>query len=299
MSDERELSSGQWRLWFLEQFAPGNRFWHLTSGWRLRGRLDVGAMERAWERLVERHEVLRSRFVSEGGRPRVEVDGEARVWVEERDLRGAEEEEEARRQAAEEAGRPFDLARGPLLRVLLLRLGEEEWALQVTVHHIVSDGWSLGVMWGEVSERYGAEVEGREAREEELEVQYGDYARWQREWLEGEVMERQLGYWRERLRGVPEVLELPGDQVRPRQASYRAGWRRLEVPEEVAKGLRELSRRERVTVHDDAGGVRGGGGEVEGLVVLFVNMVVMRGELGGEPSFRELLGRVRRDTLGP
>jgi amino acid adenylation domain-containing protein/non-ribosomal peptide synthase protein (TIGR01720 family) len=314
------LSYAQRRLWFLEQLVPGNTVHSVPAARRLRGRLDVAALERALRRVAERQEVLRTRIRSDGGEPWLDVtDGsELRVVVE--DLRGAAAgEREARRRTAEEARRPFDLAEGPLIRMLLLRLGDEEWVLQRTVHHIVSDAWSLELLWRELSECYLAEVEGREPLLPPLAMSYADYAAEQRRWMEGEAMAAQLAYWRERLRGAPDVLDLPTDRPRPGLPGHRAGWCTFPVPDEVTELLRALCRAERVTPymallavfqsvlgrwtgHDDvlvgtpvSGRTRR---EIQDVAGLFSNLLVMRADLGGDPDFRELLRRTRRGALG-
>src|SRR6185503_1558579 len=214
---------------------------------------------------------------------------------------------------------PFDLQRGPLLRVQLLQLSEDEHVLLVTMHHIVSDGWSMGVLVREVAALYTAFSSGQPAALEELPIQYADYAVWQREWLREEVLERQLSYWREQLAGAPAVLELPSDHPRPAVQSFRGSFEPLTVPEEVTARLKELSRREGVTLfmlllgawqvllsrYTGTADVVVGTpianrqrGEVEGLIGYFVNALALRTDLSGDPTFRELVSRVREVALG-
>src|SRR5215471_18021538 len=249
---EAVLSFAQQRLWFLDQFEPGGgEGYNSGFGLRLRGELDEGALRRALERVVERHQPLRTSFGSERGEPRLLVHERVKVpWqaVDLRQLGAGEREEEARRLAGELMGRPFDLSEAPLLRVLLMRLGEGERVLVLSLHHIVTDGWSVGVMTRELREQYGAEVEGRESRLPELAVEYGDYAHWQREWLSGEELERQLGYWRERLAGL-EPLELPTDHPRPAVRTSRGASVELRLESGLAERLRELARRRGATLH--------------------------------------------------
>jgi len=273
--------------------------------------------------LVRRHEALRTRFVARGGEPLQVVAEAAGVELPVTDLSGiadAEEREAAAvRHCTEEARRPFDLGRGPLLRASLLRLGAEEHILLLTTHHIVSDGWSAGVMVGEVGRLYEAFSEGRESPLAELAVQYTDYAVWQREWLGGELLAGQLEYWRQELAGLAPVLELPTDRPRPVVQSYAGASASYELGEELSGRLRELARAEGVTLFmlllagfeallwrytgqtdvvvgtDVAGRTRE---EVEGLIGFFVNQLVLRTNLSGELTFRELLGRVRQVCLG-
>ncbi|HEY7766994.1 amino acid adenylation domain-containing protein, partial [Longimicrobium sp.] len=223
------------------------------------------------------------------------------------------------RRAGEEAARPFDLASGPLFRAGLLRLGAGDHVLLLSMHHIVSDGWSMGVLYRELSALYEAYRDGRESPLPELGVQYADYAVWQREQLEGEALERQLSYWRERLAGAPELLELPTDRPRPPVQTYRGATVPVELSPELLERLQALGRSEGATLYmtllsafqvllgkyagsDDvvvgspiAGRARN---EVEGLIGFFVNTLVLRTDLSGDPSFREVLRRVREVTLG-
>ncbi|HEU0077861.1 MAG TPA: condensation domain-containing protein, partial [Longimicrobiaceae bacterium] len=223
------------------------------------------------------------------------------------------------RLAGEEAARPFDLAEGPLLRAAAARLGEAEWVVLFTMHHIVADGWSMGVLVREVSELYGALEEGREPRLPELPVQYADYAAWQRSWLTGETLEAQLAWWRERLEGAPPLLELPTDHPRPPVQDSRSATVRIDLPADLSRALEGLSRREGATLfmtllaglqvllarwsgQDDvavgspiANRTRL---ETERLIGFFVNTLVMRTNLAGDPGVRELLGRVRAGALG-
>ena len=314
------LSFSQRRLWFLDQLVPGSAFYNVPVAYRLVGDLDVGALEGAFSAVVARHEVLRTSFGARvdalGGQP-AQVVGEP--WPVVIAVTEAATEQEARDLAAQEAGRPFDLGSGRLLRVRLVRLGPDDHVLLVTMHHIVCDAWSLGVLLREVSGFYQELAEGGEPSGEALPVQYADFSVWQREWLSGEVLEGQLGYWREQLGGLEEVLELPLDRVRPPVLSYAGARVGFTVPAGVAEGLRGLGRecgatlfmvllagfdvlvgrwagREDVAVGSPIAGRNRS--EVEGLIGFFVNTLVLRVGLGGEPSFRELVGRVREAALG-
>ncbi|MEW5928457.1 MAG: amino acid adenylation domain-containing protein, partial [Gemmatimonadota bacterium] len=316
------LSFAQQRLWLVDRLEPGNAAYNIPFALRLRGRPDVPALRAGLDELVRRHETLRTTFAERPDGPVQVVHPPARVPLPVADLGGlpgAERESRAGRLAAEEALRPFDLARGPLLRGTLLRLGEDDHVLCFTLHHVVGDGWSTGVLVREVSALYAAFSRGETPRLPELPVQYADYAAWQRGWLRGEALEAQIAYWRERLEGAPPLLGLPTDRPRPQVQGGAGASLRFVVPAGTTRGLRRLARREGATLfmtalaawqlllsrysrQDDvsvgtpvAGRTRA---EVEGLVGFFVNMLVVRTDLSGEPTFRELLERVREGALG-
>jgi amino acid adenylation domain-containing protein len=314
------LSFAQQRLWFLDQLEPGSAAYNIPVAVRLEGRLDAAALERSLREIVRRHESLRTTFADSGGRPAQIVSPEAglnfRVGSLE-DLPAGEREDEARRLALEEARKPFDLARGPLLRATLVRLQGEAHLALFTLHHIVSDGWSHGVLIRELAALYAAYVAGRPSPLEELPIQYADYALWQRERLSGEGFEGQLAYWRERLRDAP-ALELPADRPRPPAQSFRGKTLPFTLEPGLSDAIRELSRREGVTLYmtllaafqtvlsrhagqeDFVVGTPVAGRqrvETEGLIGFFVNTLALRADLSGDPTFRELLGRVRETTL--
>ena len=316
------LSFAQQRLWFIDQLQPGSPAYNIPMAVRLSGRLNLEVTERTFAEVVRRHEALRTRFVAQDGQP-VQVVQEAGAFAipitDLSDVPEGEREERVRALAMAEAQRPFDLQAGPLLRVSLLRLAEEDHVALFTMHHIVSDGWSMGILVREVAALYGAYVRGEESPLPELAVQYGDFAAWQREWLQGEVLDRQLSYWKERLRGAPPALELPTDRPRPTVLTQRGAQHGFRLSTELSRGLQELSRREGVTLfmvllsafalllkrytgQEDivvgspiAGRNRG---EVEGLIGFFVNTLVLRTDVSGDPSFRELLERVKEVALG-
>ena len=315
------LSFGQERLWFLDQMQPGSAFYNVPLALRLEGALDVEALERALGEVVRRHEVLRTRFPAVDGRPRAVVDPPEPFLLPVVDLSALPAEERARTsrlRQREEARAPFDLAAGPLLRAVLLRLGPEEHVLLAGMHHIVSDGWSTGVLMREVDALYAAFRRGEPSPLPELPVQYADFAAWQREWLRGESLEGQLGYWRERLAGAPPLLELPTDRPRPAVQSYRGAARGMVAPDRLRDALRALCRREGVTPFmallalwqlllsryaeqpDVVVGTPVAGrtqSELEGLIGFFVNMLPLRTDLSGDPDFRALLAQVRETTL--
>jgi NRPS condensation-like uncharacterized protein len=238
------------------------------------------------------------------------------------DLRGhpeGEREEEVRRLVREEAGRPFDLAQGPVFRSKLVRLEEDDHVLLLTMHHIVSDGWSMGVFHRELSMLYRAFFNGEPSPLADLSIQYADYAVWQREWLHGEVLDRQLSYWKKELKEIPAVLNLPTDRPRRAVQSHRGARQSIELSSELAQGLKQLSRKEGVTLfmtllaafqtllyrytgqQDIVIGspiANRNRTEIEELIGFFANTLVLRTHLSGNPSFRELLKRVREVCLG-
>src|SRR5229473_444132 len=315
------LSYAQERLWIIDQLEPGGATYNIPVAVRLKGALDVGVVERVFKEVVKRHEVLRTRIEMREGRGVQVIEGGWSGAVELVDLRekGEEEQgEEIRREGEGEARRGFDLSRGPLLRVRALKLGEEEHVLLVTMHHIVSDGWSMGVLVREVAALYEAFVKGEESPLPELKIQYADYAVWQREWLQGEVLEEQLKYWREQLKDL-QALEMPTDHPRPAVASHRGACVPVQISGELLGSLKELSEQEGSTLFmvllagfqvvmsrysgqedvvvgtDVANRTRA---ELEELIGFFVNQLVLRVDLSGDPSVRELLGRVREVCLG-
>jgi amino acid adenylation domain-containing protein/FkbM family methyltransferase len=316
------VSFAQQRLWFIDQLEGGSAFYNSPAAVRLSGRLDVEALRRTLTEIVRRHESLRTRFVEQDGLPVQIIEEAGEVLLPVVELMHLEEEEreaEARRMAAEEAREAFDLSRGPLLRGRLLRLREEEHVALLTMHHIVSDGWSMGVLVREIAALYEAYSEGRPSPLEELGIQYADYAIWQREWLQGEVLERQMEYWRGQLGGELPVLELRTDRVRPAVQSYRGAHEPFALTESLSEQLKEMSRREGMTLYmtllagfqvflsrysgqkdillgtDIANRHRI---ETEALLGFFVNQLVMRGDLSGNPTFRELLRQAREVCLG-
>jgi amino acid adenylation domain-containing protein len=313
----QRLSFAQERLWFVDQLEPDTATYNISGGVQLTGRLQVAALAQSLVELVRRHEILRTSFVQFNGEPSQQITAEAKLELPLVDLRGLPERP-AERLLREEARRPFQLQQGPLLRVKLLRLGEEQYQLLFTMHHIVSDGWSMGVLVREVGALYEAYVNGEPSPLPELEIQYADFAVWQREWLTGTVLEDELSYWKQQLAHAPEVLELPADRPRPRLESFRGGHQVLELSESLSRSLRELSQAQGATLfmtllaafktllYRYSGQVDLLVGtpvanrnrvELEPLIGFFVNTLVLRTRVSGEISFRELLGRVRETVL--
>ena len=254
------LSFAQQRLWFLDQMEPGSPAYNIHRAIRLTGRLEVGALERALNEIARRHESLRATFTVRDGRPLQVIAPPVPLPLPVTDLRalpGDEAEAEARRLAEAEAHRPFDLAQGPLLRADLLRLGDGEHLLLLTMHHIVSDGWSMGVLLRELAALYSAFLAGRPSPLADLPIQYADFAAWQREWLQGEALEPQLAYWRQQLRvrrcaRTAHRPAAPGGGHRPRGGPDGGAVRPAE-----RGGHRAGPAGGRNAVHDAAGGLRG------------------------------------------
>ncbi|MFC8723521.1 condensation domain-containing protein, partial [Kitasatospora sp. NPDC057198] len=312
------VSFAQQRLWFLDQLEPGSGEYLVRVALRLSGRLDVVALEGALGGLLERHEVLRSSFREVDGRP-VQVVEPCAVWPLKRvDLRGVGDAAEAEaRVLAREGEEPFDLGSAPLVRALLVTRGPLEHTLLLTMHHIVSDGWSFGVLTRELGELYTAWVEGRAPVLPELPVQYADFALWQRDYLQGPVLEKQLEFWRSRLDGLG-VLELPTDRPRPAVRSGRGAVHGFTLPAEAVRAMRQACRREGASAfmvllaafqlllakysgqNDITVGTpvaNRNRAEIEGLIGFFVNTLVLRGDLTGDPTASEFIKRVREQAL--
>jgi amino acid adenylation domain-containing protein len=315
------LSFAQERLWFFEQYAPESWYYHIHFAYRMRGPLDVQAFQESLDALMRRHEVLRTAFPSMEGGALLKIAHEGRVpfrVVPLDDCPEGERGAEILRRAAEELRDPFDLGRGPLIRASLLRFGDADHGFLLTIHHIIFDGWSFNVFVRELAAIYRAFRRGHAAPLPELRVQYADFAAWQRDWLRGEVLDARLAYWLLRLRDLPR-LALPTDRPRPAIQSYRGATLNLDLPTRLTEALESLSQREGVTLFmillaafqtllsrytgqdDIAVGspiANRNRAEVEEMIGMFVNMLVLRTDLAGDPTFRQLLSRVKEDTLG-
>jgi len=315
------LSFAQRRLWFLDQLEPGTNLYNQPYAVRLEGRLEVAALEQSLKEIVRRHEVLRTSFILVDDEP-VQVIEDAPALplaiINLETFPAGERAAEARRLADEEAQRSFDLSRSPLLRTTLLRLGEEEHILLLTLHHIVSDAWSIGILMSELGALYPAFAAARRSPLAELPVQYADFAHWQQRWMQSGGLDAQIAYWKRQLAGAPETLDLPTDRPRPSVPTSRGGTHQFEIPATLAESLKALSQREGATTfntllaafqtllysytgQDDvvvgADIANRNRRETESLIGFFVNMLVLRTDLSGDPTFRELLGRVRNMTL--
>ncbi len=316
------LSFAQQRLWFLDQLEPGSPLYNVPQAIRMSGALNPQALQKSLETIVARHESLRTTFMMVDGSPVQVVAPNLKMALPVTDLSGLPEDEreaESRRLSTEEARQPFDLEHGPLIRAGLLRLQAEEHVLLLNMHHIISDGWSTGVFVRELRALYEAFSQDKPSPLPELPIQYADFAVWQREWLAGEVLERQLSYWKGQLTGAPAVIDLPTDRPRPAVQSYRGAHQSMRLSRELTEKLKELSQREgatlfmtllaafqtllmRYTSQEDivigspiAGRNRA---ETENLIGFFINTLVLRTDLSGDPTFRELLGRVKELTFG-
>lgn len=316
------LSFAQQRLWFLDQFEPDSAFYNIPAALRLPGPLSVYALQKALNSVVKRHEVLRTAFSVVDGEPSQVI---AQFFdlpleiIELGHLPPREREVEAQRLSAQHAQKPFNLNRGPMIRAQLLRLTTTDHILLLSVHHIASDGWSMEVLFRELSALYMEFLTGQPADLPELHVQYADFAIWQREWLSGDLLQEQLGYWKKQLEGAPGLLELPTDRPRPMVQVFRGGMHQFSLPLALLDRVKALSEAMQATLfmallaafklllyrytgQEDlvvgtpiANRPRP---ELENLIGFFVNTLVLRTSLHGGPSFRQLLKRVREVTLG-
>jgi amino acid adenylation domain-containing protein/non-ribosomal peptide synthase protein (TIGR01720 family) len=315
------LSFAQQRLWFLDQFEPGSASYNIPAAVRLAGTLDQEVLEDTLTEIVRRHESLRTTFVTVAGEPRAVVAAPERVVLSFTDLSGLEEVErqaEAMRLAKNEAQLPFDLTAGPLLRASLLKSGVEDHVVLLTMHHIISDGWSMDVFIREFSVLYSAFLRGEKSPLDELPIQYADFAHWQQSWLTGDVLEQQLSYWHEQLRDAPPVLELPTDHARPPVQSFRGATHSMLLSDELTAAVKSLSREQGTTLfmtllaafqtllwrYTGQAGISVGTpianrnrGEIEQLIGFFINTLVLYTELSDNPSFADLIKRVRNVCL--
>jgi len=315
------LSFAQQRLWFLAQMDPDNPLYNVPLAMRLKGALDVCALQQAMDAVVARHEVLRTRYAVENDEPVQVIDAPRPLDLPVIDLSAmaeAEREAEVARILAREVARPFYLATDWMLRPLLVRMDAETHVLLINTHHIATDGWSNAVLLRDLAAFYAEALGVKPAELPDLAIQYADYAVWQRNWLQGEVLEEQLAFWKKTLEGAPPLLQLPADRPRPELQTHSGGVHRFEVPSELIESLRALGRGEGATPFmlmlaafqvlmyyyvkqpdivlgtDLANRTTV---QTEDLVGFFVNLMVVRTDLSGDISFRELIGRVRHRTL--
>jgi amino acid adenylation domain-containing protein len=318
---ELPLSFAQQRLWFLQQLEPDSSTYNIASAVSLSGRLNINAFEQTLNEIVRRHQAIRTTFISVEGRAVQVITQSLKLAVPLvilEDLSGAAQQSVARRLMIEEARRPFNLMQGPLLRVSLLRLGEREHVALLTMHHIISDGWSIGVLIKELIALYEAFSQGAPSPLPELSIQYADFAYWQRQLLKGEILASHLSYWKEKLKDRPAELKLPADRPRNAVQSSRGAQQSFALPASLSIALDELSAREGVTrfmtllaafktlLYRYSGQTdiilgtnvaNRHSSKTEALIGFFVNMLVLRTDLSGNPTFQELLQRVREVTL--
>ncbi|QSQ17130.1 non-ribosomal peptide synthetase [Myxococcus landrumensis] len=314
------LSFAQQRLWLIDQLQPGSPAYNVPLAIHLSGELSLPSLQRALDALVERHESLRTSFALHGGHPFQLIAPSLSLPLALIDLSAEPgSDERARALALEEAQRPFNLARGPVIRATLLRTAPLRHVLLLTMHHIVSDGWSLEVLFRELSALYTAFTRDESSPLASMPIQYADFAVWQHQWLHGERLDAQLAYWKEHLTGAPSFLPLPTDFPRPASQSFRGAVEGITLPPALLESLVRLSRKEGTTLfmtllagfqlllarysgQDDISVgtaiANRNRAELEGLIGFFVNSLVMRTRLSGEPTFRELLRRVREVSLG-
>ncbi|OSX98878.1 non-ribosomal peptide synthetase [Bacillus mycoides] len=315
------LSYAQQRLWFIDQFTPNSALYNMPMVCRLTGSWLPEALEKGWNQLIERHESLRTVFHEVNGQPVQQIEPYAFRSIPKTDLTmlsPEDREEEVKRLIQQETEVPFDLTEGPLIRTSILQVGEEEWILLCTLHHIISDGWSMGVLLEEWMAFYEKATDGKIAELEPLPVQYADFAQWQKGWLKAEVLDQQLQYWREELSGELPVLQLPMDRPRPAIQTHHGSTYTLVLPSTLHDKLNEFSRQEgatlfmtllaayqsflsRYTGQEDilVGSPIANRNyrEIEGLIGFFVNTLVYRANLSGRPTFQDVLSQVRQKAL--
>lgn len=316
------LSFAQRRLWFLNQLQHGSPVYHVLVTYRITGELDSKALEMSLHEIVARHETLRTTFPALDGQPMQIIAPRFSLEIAREDIAQVPTEQQAAeilRQATHELKKPFDLAEGPLLRARLLRLSASEHILFLNVHHIIFDGWSMRIFSQELAALYSAFSQGRPSPLPELPIQYLDYTLWERKWLQGEALETGLAYWEQQLRGAPPALQLPIDHPRPPLETFRGAFREFMLPASLLSELKKIGQREKVTLfmlllaafqmllayysqQDDivvgTDAANRGQMEVENLIGFFVNQLVLRTDLSGDPSLSELLQRVRQVVLG-
>ncbi len=315
------LSFAQQRLWFLDQLEPQNPFYSIISGIRLLGNLDEDALQKSLSEIVRRHEILRSNFLTEDGKAVLKILPAIQVTFNKIDLRKSSEanlDYEIVNLANAEAKKPFSLSECPLFRVLLIQVKDDEHVLILTIHHIIADGWSIGLFNQEIARLYNGFARGHMPNLPNLRIQYADYAYWQRNWLQGEVLQQQLDFWKVQLSNSPALLELPLDHSRPMEQGHKGERFYFELESDIYLAIQKLSRAENVTTYmvllaafyvllyrytgqeDINVGTPVAGRnrvETESLIGFFVNTLVLRGNLSGNPDFSTLLKRLKKMTM--
>ena len=318
---ELPLSYAQQRLWFLDQFEPNSAFYNIPMALRLVGNLKQAALEQSLREIIHRHEALRTNFITVDGKPSQIIQPETNWTVSVVDLKYlsiTEQEITSQQLAQQQITQPFDLAKGTLIRATLVVLSETEHVLLVSMHHVVSDGWSMGVFVQELAALYNAYAQGQSSPLTPLPIQYADFAIWQRQWLQGEVLQSQLSYWQQQLANAPALLSLPTDRPRPAEQTYHGTHQEFALSLELTSKLTKLSQEQGCTLfmtllaafdtllyrYTGTEDILVGSpianrdrSEIEGLIGFFVNTLVMRTDLAGNPSFSELLLRVREMAM--
>ncbi|MBG1243112.1 non-ribosomal peptide synthetase [Nostoc sp. NZL] len=318
---ELPLSYAQQRLWFLDQFEPNSAFYNIPMALRLVGNLNQPALEQSLQEIIHRHEALRTNFITVDGKPSQIIQIQTNWTVSVIDLKylsTTNQEITSQELARQQAIQPFDLANGALIRTTLLVLSQTEHILLVCMHHVVSDGWSMGVFVQELAALYDAYAQGQPSPLAPLPIQYTDFAIWQREWLQGNVLQNQLTYWQQQLANAPDLLSLPTDRPRPAVQTFAGAYQKFALSAELTGGLIQLSQQQGVTLfmtllaafdtllyrYTGTEDILVGSpianrdrSEIEGLIGFFVNTLVMRTDLAGNPSFSELLTRVREIAM--
>ncbi|KYC36596.1 non-ribosomal peptide synthetase [Scytonema hofmannii PCC 7110] len=319
---ELPLSFSQHRLWFLAHLEPNSPFYNIPAAVRLQGQLNLGALQKSFNEIVRRHEALRSNFQTIEGQPVAVISSVTPLMlpvVDISELSSHQQEVEIRKQALAEAQHPFDLNSDPLLRVKLLRQSNQEHIILLTMHHIVSDGWSISILVRELAKLYPAFCDRQPSLLAELPIQYVDFAAWQRKWLQADVLQSQISYWRKQLESAPRVLELPTDYPRPAVQTFQGASYLFNLSQDLSLALNKLSQQNGCTLfmtllaafqtllwrytgsEDIVVGspiANRNRTEIEGLIGFFANTLVLRTNLAGNPTFKELLTRVREVALG-
>ncbi|MGA9378658.1 MAG: condensation domain-containing protein, partial [Phormidium sp.] len=315
------LSFAQQRLWFLHQLSPDSQSYNMLQALRLEGLLNLAALEKSLNELIDRHEIFRTTFPAVDGIPIQSIAPPTAFTLPVCHLQEFSKPEQTAQIyqiARSQASKPFDLAVEPATQFTLLQLSQEEYVLLLKMHHIIYDGWSLSVFFRELSQLYEAFSQGLPSPLAELPIQYADFAVWQRQWLTGEVLERQLNYWQQQLAGVPLVLELPSDRSRPPVQSFQGGVENLHIDRDLTQRLKQLSKESDATLfmtllaaflvlisrYSGQLDILVGSAianrnipAIEQLIGFFTNTLALRGDLSGNPTFQDFLAQVRQTTL--
>ncbi|RMD90310.1 MAG: non-ribosomal peptide synthetase, partial [Calditrichaeota bacterium] len=315
------LSFAQQRLWFLEQLEPNTSIYNIPIAFRLTGSLHVEALKRSLDEIIQRHEVLRTTFTTVNGQPMQLIGNTTEISLPLKDishLNPVDRNAEFQKHAKQEAERPFNLTHGPLIRASLLKLSDSEHIFFLTIHHIVFDGWSTGILLNELKNHYKKFANHEEINLPDLPIQYADFAVWQRQWLQGEELEKQLSFWKQQLSGAPQILELPLDRPRPPVQTFPGNSMFFKLPQKMSQMIKALSKEAGTTLfmtllaafkvllyrysgQDDI--VIGSPianrnrPEIEKLIGYFANTLALRTDLSGKPTFRQLLNQVKQVTL--